>query len=62
MLATNRQVNANQRTPGHVGRPRLPRDTQANKVIGYGWRSGKVVAKGGIEPPTRGFSIRCSTN
>ena len=24
-----------------------------------GW---EVVAKGGIEPPTRGFSIRCSTN
>ena len=22
----------------------------------------EVVAKGGIEPPTRGFSIRCSTN
>jgi len=21
-----------------------------------------LVAKGGIEPPTRGFSIRCSTN
>ena len=25
------------------------------------WRS-NLVAKGGIEPPTRGFSIRCSTN
>ncbi len=24
--------------------------------------SGILVAKGGIEPPTRGFSIRCSTN
>ena len=24
--------------------------------------TGKVVARGGIEPPTRGFSIRCSTN
>ena len=23
---------------------------------------GSVVAKGGIEPPTRGFSVRCSTN
>ena len=22
----------------------------------------RVVAKGGIEPPTRGFSVRCSTN
>ena len=22
----------------------------------------KMVAKGGIEPPTRGFSIPCSTN
>jgi len=21
-----------------------------------------VVAKGGIEPPTHGFSVRCSTN
>ena len=25
-------------------------------------RALKLVAKGGIEPPTRGFSIRCSTN
>jgi len=23
---------------------------------------GAVVPRGGIEPPTRGFSIRCSTN
>jgi hypothetical protein len=22
----------------------------------------RLVAKGGIEPPTRGFSVRCSTN
>ena len=22
----------------------------------------EVVARGGIEPPTRGFSVRCSTN
>jgi hypothetical protein len=27
-----------------------------------GWAFNGVVAKGGIEPPTRGFSIRCSTN
>jgi hypothetical protein len=28
------------------------------QVIAYGWRLG-MVAKGGIEPPTRGFSNAC---
>jgi hypothetical protein len=27
-----------------------------------GIRNEKMVARGGIEPPTRGFSVRCSTN
>lgn len=28
----------------------------------YNWTIGKMVPGGGFEPPTRGFSIRCSTN
>ena len=37
---------------------------KTTKPTGSGWAKYLIymVAKGGIEPPTRGFSIRCSTN
>ena len=28
----------------------------------FAHRSGRLVAGGGIEPPTQGFSVLCSTN
>ena len=42
---------------GGQGRNRLDR------ILPRAIAQGEIlVAKGGIEPPTRGFSIRCSTN
>ena len=45
------------RTRGHARKTKKPSSRQARRRFPRG-----LVAKGGIEPPTRGFSIRCSTN
>jgi hypothetical protein len=57
------------RSPEKVGQPAQRRgylsDASRTHGTGSGIQTrflGKVVPRGGFEPPTRGFSVRCSTN
>ncbi len=54
--------NATMKTPGGVARMQREAEAQTKTARRDGEPSEGVVARGRIELPTRGFSIRCSTN
>ena len=45
-----------------VDRCRKPLQSQGLAAIVSRWLTTKQVVRGGLEPPTHGFSVRCSTN
>jgi hypothetical protein len=48
---------ASDRLAAYAGKVEFTTGTNPSRIEGK-----FMVARGGIEPPTRGFSVRCSTN
>ena len=51
---------------GTISKPATAKQKTPNRLSGKGvgvdWHAPTQVDRGGIEPPTHGFSVRCSTN